>query len=91
MLLHAGGDAAEAEITVSDNGRGIPHADQASVFDRFRRTTSPRTDDDAALGLGLPLARQFVEAHGGSVDLQSEPGAGTTVIFRLPRAGLELV
>jgi signal transduction histidine kinase len=55
------------------------------VFDRFYRTTAAGEGRDEALGLGLPLARQFVEAHGGTIQLQSEPGQGTTVTLRLPR------
>ena len=82
ILLHASGDRRQAEIIVSDNGTGIASADQARVFDRFHRTAQ---GGEAALGLGLPLARQFVEAHGGRVELVSEPGQGTTVTFRLPR------
>ncbi|HYD36766.1 MAG TPA: ATP-binding protein, partial [Allosphingosinicella sp.] len=85
VLLHAGGGRKAAAITVSDNGRGIAPADQARVFDRFSRTAEPRAAEEAALGLGLPLARQFVEAHGGSIELVSEPGGGTTVTLRLPR------
>ncbi|HEX9964416.1 MAG TPA: ATP-binding protein [Allosphingosinicella sp.] len=85
ILLHAGGNRKAAAITVSDNGPGIAPADQARVFDRFSRTAEPRGADGAALGLGLPLARQFIEAHGGTVELLSEPGAGTTVTLRLPR------
>jgi signal transduction histidine kinase len=82
ILLRAAGNRREVEITVSDNGRGIPPAEQARVFDRFHRTAE---GGDAALGLGLPLARQFIEAHGGAVELLSEVGQGTTVTFRLPR------
>jgi signal transduction histidine kinase len=85
VLLHAGGTRKEAQITVSDNGRGIAAADQARVFDRFNRAASPGGGEEAALGLGLPLARQFVEAHGGRIELVSEPGQGTTVTLRLPR------
>ncbi|MFN3944444.1 MAG: ATP-binding protein [Allosphingosinicella sp.] len=84
VLLHADGSAGEAAVTVSDNGRGIAPEDQARVFDRFHRTADAGAGD-AQLGLGLPLARQFVEAHGGTIDLQSEPGQGTTVTIRLPR------
>jgi signal transduction histidine kinase len=80
ILVHGAGNRKEAEITVSDNGAGIAQADQARVFDRFHRTA-----EGGELGLGLPLARQFVEAHGGRVELVSEPGQGTTVTFRLPR------
>lgn len=85
VLIHGGGTKRRAEITVSDNGRGIDPADQARVFDRFHRTVARGGDDDALLGLGLALARQFVEAHGGTVKLESELGVGTTVTFILPR------
>jgi signal transduction histidine kinase len=85
VLLHAGGSRKEAQVTVSDSGRGIAPADQARVFDRFNRSAAPAGSGDAALGLGLPLARQFVEAHGGRIELVSELGEGTTVTFRLPR------
>jgi signal transduction histidine kinase len=85
VLLHATGNRKDAAITVSDNGRGIAPADQARVFDRFSRTAETRGADGAALGLGLPLAKQFVEAHGGTIELLSEPGEGTTVTLRLPR------
>ena len=85
MLLHAEGDRDEARIIVSDNGRGIAPADQARVFDRFSRTAEARTGEEAAVGLGLPLAKQFVEAHGGAIELQSALGEGTSVTIRLPR------
>jgi signal transduction histidine kinase len=82
VLLHAAVQGRAVEITVSDNGRGIPASEQARVFDRFNRTAE---GGGATLGLGLPLARQFVEAHGGTIELVSEEGEGTTVTVRLPR------
>jgi signal transduction histidine kinase len=85
VLLRAEGDRDEARIIVSDNGAGIAPADQARVFDRFSRTVEGRTGEEAAVGLGLPLARQFIEAHGGAIELQSAVGQGTTVTIRLPR------
>jgi signal transduction histidine kinase len=85
VLLRAEGDREEARIIVSDNGAGIAPGDQARVFDRFSRTVEGRTGQEAAVGLGLPLARQFVEAHGGVIELQSAVGEGTTVTIRLPR------
>lgn len=87
ILLHAAGDGEGAEIVVSDNGAGIAAAEQERVFDRFHRGSGSSADRGgrAALGLGLPLTRQFVEAHGGTITLFSEPGEGTTVILRLPR------
>ncbi len=85
VLLLAEGDEAEARAIVSDNGRGIAPADKARVFDRFHRTVERQPGDEAAVGLGLPLAKEFVEAHGGTIALQSEVGKGTTVTVHLPR------
>ncbi len=85
ILLHADGDRAKAKIIVSDNGRGIDPADQAKVFDRFHRTSEGRLAEEPTVGRGLPLAKQFVEAHGGTVSLQSRLGEGTTVTVTLPR------
>jgi signal transduction histidine kinase len=84
VLLHADGEDKEARIVVSDNGRGIAPADRARVFDRFHRTAEGG-EGETAVGLGLPLARQFVEAHQGAIELHSELGQGTAVIIRLPR------
>lgn len=85
VLLRADGDAEAARIVVSDNGRGIAPADQAQVFDRFTRTADG-DGAEAAIGLGLPLAKQFVDAHGGTIELHSELGEGTAVIISIPRA-----
>jgi signal transduction histidine kinase len=88
VVLKGIGSARAVEISVSDKGKGISSADQTRVFDRFHRTdvdTMTRTGEDAVLGLGLPLAKQFVEAHGGSITLQSKLGVGTTVTIFLPR------
>jgi signal transduction histidine kinase len=85
VLLDVAGGADEVTITVSDNGIGIAPEEKARVFDRFHRATLAPRDGDAALGLGLPLTRQFVEQHGGTVTLESAAGEGTTVTIRLPR------
>lgn len=85
VLLDVAGGTDDVTITVSDNGIGIPPEEKARVFDRFHRATLSPRDGDAALGLGLPLTRQFVEQHGGTVTLDSEPGEGTTVTIWLPR------
>ena len=85
ILLHAAGDAEAATITVSDNGSGIAPEHQAMVFERFHRAMASGRGD-AALGLGLPLTRQFIEAHGGHVELISTLGEGTSVTLTIPRA-----
>lgn len=84
ILLHAEGDGDRAIIIVSDNGPGMDMTQQTAALDRFSRLTEGR-DGESALGLGLPLAKQFVEAHGGSLSLVSEPGQGTLVRIELPR------
>jgi two-component system sensor histidine kinase BaeS len=71
------GDA--VEVTVRDTGSGIPTEDLERIFDRFYR--SP---DSPGSGLGLPIARDLVQAHGGTVTASSEPGYGTTIRFTLP-------
>ena len=85
VRLRAEGDRDEARIIVSDNGRGIAPADQPRTFDRFHRTADARSGEESAIGLGLPLAKQFVEAHGGTIALESRLGEGTEVMITLPR------
>lgn len=85
VTVRASGDRRQATIVVADNGRGIAAGDRDRVFDRFHRTAAAMGEGESALGLGLPLAKQFVEAHGGTVHLQSELGIGTTVTISLPR------
>ena len=79
------------EMIVSDNGNGIPAAHRERIFDRFSRGSfgtpgqeQDGDDDRSSLGLGLPLARQVAEAHGGTLILLSELGRGTSVIVHLP-------
>jgi signal transduction histidine kinase len=83
VLLHTDGDARTARIVVSDDGPGMTPEAIEHAFDRFGGHERP--DDDRALGLGLPIARQFAEAHGGTIQLLSEPGEGTLLIVELPR------
>ncbi len=88
VLIHASGNPKRALLVVSDNGPGMDMAAQTRALDRFSRAMTPRTDSEtesARLGLGLPLARQFVEAHNGTLTLVSEPGQGTAVSIELPR------
>jgi len=69
----------EVAVTVRDTGSGIPADQLERVFDRFYR--SP---DSPGSGLGLPIARSLIEAHGGAIAGTSEMGAGTTIRFTLP-------
>ena len=80
-----------AFIAVRDEGPGIPSAEQPLVFERYwqgRYETDRRrisaADPDAAHGIGLTIARQLVEAQGGQLTVQSEPGVGSTFVVWLP-------
>jgi signal transduction histidine kinase len=84
VLLHTDGDARHARIIVSDDGAGMDQDAIDHAFDQFGEHDLNR-DDDRALALGLPLAKQFAEAHGGVITLLSEPGAGTLLTVELPR------
>ena len=85
IRLTAEGDDVEVRIAVADDGPGIAADQQNEVFRRFHRVAGQALGE-AALGLGLPLTRQFVEAHGGRVELVSEAGEGTLVRLHIPRA-----
>jgi signal transduction histidine kinase len=72
------------EVAVRDTGVGIAPEDQASVFEEFRQVGTDYTRKAEGTGLGLALTRKFVELHGGSITLKSEPGQGSTFTFTLP-------
>ena len=84
VLLHLDGSASRARIIVSDDGPGMTADQVEHAFDRFAEP-GVTPIGERALGLGLPLARQFAEAHGGTIQLVSEPGEGTLVTVELPR------
>ena len=85
ILLHGDGTAEAARIIVSDDGPGMGPEAVAHAFDRFARPGITGTGE-RALGVGMSLAKQFVEAHRGSITLLSEPGEGTLITVELPRA-----
>ena len=85
ISLSADGDKKQAVIRITDNGSGIAAEDLPRVFNRFDRVGEAGVRGEAALGLGLPLTREFIEAHGGTVDLDSEKAKGTTVTLTIPR------
>jgi signal transduction histidine kinase len=70
------------EVAVSDTGVGIPKEQLPLIFERFYRVDDARTRGGA--GLGLAIARQIVEAHGGRIEVSSEPGKGSTFILQIP-------
>jgi signal transduction histidine kinase len=71
-------------IAVSDTGIGIAPTDQELVFEAFRQVGNDYTKKQEGTGLGLALARRFVELHGGRLSVESEVGRGSTFTFTLP-------
>lgn len=74
-------------LRVTDRGVGIARADQERVFEKYFRCPTGDRHDVKGFGLGLSFVRLLVEAHGGTVDLDSAPGSGTTVTLQLPLEG----
>ena len=74
------------EFEVTDTGDGIAPDQLPHVFDRFYQVGSGRRGARHGAGLGLPISRGIVEAHGGRIWIESAPGGGTTVRFTIPRA-----
>lgn len=75
-------DGDRLELTVSDDGPGIPSADAERVFERFARAGSGRGVEGS--GLGLPIVAAIAAAHGGTAHAESPPGGGATLVVRLP-------
>jgi len=72
------------EVSVFDNGEGIRAEDVAYIFEQFYRGEKSRSRATGGAGLGLAIARGIVQAHGGEISVESEPGTGTRFFFRLP-------
>ena len=76
----------EIQVGVTDRGLGIPAAQQEQIFAKFFRVDAPDRTTISGSGLGLALAREIVEAHGGAIGFESTEGRGSTFHFRLPAA-----
>jgi PAS domain S-box-containing protein len=74
----------ELLIDIQDNGIGIPAEEHERIFNRFYRGDPARGSGQGGMGMGLAIARKIVEAHGGRIELESEPGKGSTFRVLLP-------
>ncbi len=84
VRLAARQEAGAAVLEVEDDGAGIPAEALPHIFERFYRADPSRSEEEGGSGLGLPIARSLVEAHGGTIDAHSRQGEGTTFTIRLP-------
>src|SRR5690606_3527287 len=86
IRLAARTERRKVAIDVVDNGMGIATRERRRIFDRFYRVDSLLTRRNEGSGLGLSIARRIVEAHGGTISLESHPGQGSTFTIHLPIA-----
>lgn len=82
LMAHCSDDG--VNLLIGDNGAGIAPQDLPNIFERFYRADSSRQENGES-GLGLPIAKSIIEAHGGTIAVASQPGNGTTFTITLPR------
>lgn len=86
VAVSAAADADELRIAVADTGPGIPHQEQAAIFEPFYRAAIPQRTTEG-LGVGLAIARGLTEANGGRLTVESAPGRGSVFTIHLPLIG----
>jgi PAS domain S-box-containing protein len=89
VRLEAGPEGEAVVFRVIDRGRGVPPEHQAAIFERFRQVEASDSRERGGSGLGLAICKALVERHGGTIGVDSVPGAGSTFWFRVPRAAEE--
>ena len=85
VLVESKIEGDEIVVSVTDHGIGIAERDQNRIFERFYRVDKARSRATGGTGLGLSIVRHIVLEHGGSIDVRSEEGIGSTFMVRLPR------
>jgi signal transduction histidine kinase len=88
ILVKVCRDLTSALILILDHGVGIPKDELKKIFDKFYRVSAARTKETRGSGLGLTLAKHIVEAHGGTIEVESEVGKGSKFTVRIPLFGI---
>ena len=78
-----------AQVSVTDQGVGIPAEEQERIFERFYRIDAARSRQTGGTGLGLSIVKHVISNHGGEVTVWSQPGRGSTFTVRLPEMEAE--
>jgi two-component system phosphate regulon sensor histidine kinase PhoR len=78
----------EVVIEVTDDGIGIPPQDLARIFERFYRVDRSRSREMGGTGLGLSIVKHVAQVHGGSIEVSSTPGTGSSFRLRIPAVGM---
>jgi len=86
ICVSAAGHNGSVDVEVRDTGPGIAPEHLPRLFERFYRVDTARSREEGGTGIGLAIARSVVEAHGGRIWAESEPGKGSTFTFELPVA-----
>jgi len=89
VLISAQQSERETRVEIMDTGVGIPEADREQIFERFVQLAEPMPGQFFGTGLGLTLAKAYVELHGGEIDFSPNPEAGVTFWFTIPRHDTE--
>ncbi|MDP9869414.1 signal transduction histidine kinase [Streptosporangium brasiliense] len=84
VLVQVRREAGAAELTVTNDGRGVPEADRDRIFDLFARVDTSRSRDLGGTGLGLTIAREITQAHHGTLTVEGTPAGGVRFVLRLP-------
>ncbi len=79
IRAYASQDSSQVTVEISDTGMGIPRADLPRLGERFYRVDRTRSRELGGTGLGLSIVKHLIKAHGGSLEIESSPGKGTTV------------
>jgi two-component system phosphate regulon sensor histidine kinase PhoR len=86
IVIEAKEEAGDVALVVRDNGIGIPASDLDRIFERFFRVDRARSRELGGTGLGLSIVKHLVEAHGGTISVESRLGEGSAFTARFPKA-----